>query len=207
MRLASVLVAAGGGDGGRAADLGRQVSWNRRSRGFGGVGRGRVGRKSGAGNEARTRDLNLGKVALYQLSYSRLEGRSDIVGGRRPESRPRRPGARPGCGARSGCRKRPGRRARRQPLGRPGAGLDHRDEIGRPNAQDLGDLDEFEDIEPALARLELPDEGVRAPELGSQRSLGQLRSVPRPDEMGNERSMLRAAQLLHGVPPKWMHHS
>jgi hypothetical protein len=28
-------------------------------------------RKFGAGNEARTRDLNLGKVALYQLSYSR----------------------------------------------------------------------------------------------------------------------------------------
>jgi hypothetical protein len=27
---------------------------------------------SGAGNETRTRDLNLGKVALYQLSYSRL---------------------------------------------------------------------------------------------------------------------------------------
>ncbi len=27
----------------------------------------------GAGNEARTRDLNLGKVALYQLSYSRLD--------------------------------------------------------------------------------------------------------------------------------------
>ena len=26
----------------------------------------------GAGNETRTRDLNLGKVALYQLSYSRL---------------------------------------------------------------------------------------------------------------------------------------
>ena len=25
----------------------------------------------GAGNGARTRDLNLGKVALYQLSYSR----------------------------------------------------------------------------------------------------------------------------------------
>src|SRR6267154_5385099 len=25
----------------------------------------------GAGNESRTRDLNLGKVALYQLSYSR----------------------------------------------------------------------------------------------------------------------------------------
>ena len=29
--------------------------------------------KSGAGNESRTRDLNLGKVALYQLSYSRVE--------------------------------------------------------------------------------------------------------------------------------------
>ena len=27
--------------------------------------------KDGAGNESRTRDLNLGKVALYQLSYSR----------------------------------------------------------------------------------------------------------------------------------------
>jgi hypothetical protein len=28
--------------------------------------------QSGAGNESRTRDLNLGKVALYQLSYSRV---------------------------------------------------------------------------------------------------------------------------------------
>ena len=27
--------------------------------------------ENGAGNEVRTRDLNLGKVALYQLSYSR----------------------------------------------------------------------------------------------------------------------------------------
>ncbi|CAI8690879.1 conserved hypothetical protein [Burkholderia sp. IT-111MI5] len=26
----------------------------------------------GAGDESRTRDLNLGKVALYQLSYSRI---------------------------------------------------------------------------------------------------------------------------------------
>ena len=34
--------------------------------------------KYGAGNEARTRDLNLGKVALYQLSYSRSE-RGGIV--------------------------------------------------------------------------------------------------------------------------------
>ena len=31
----------------------------------------------GAGNESRTRDLNLGKVALYQLSYSRLECEHD----------------------------------------------------------------------------------------------------------------------------------
>ena len=28
---------------------------------------------TGAGEESRTLDLNLGKVALYQLSYSRLE--------------------------------------------------------------------------------------------------------------------------------------
>ena len=27
----------------------------------------------GAGEESRTLDLNLGKVALYQLSYSRME--------------------------------------------------------------------------------------------------------------------------------------
>ena len=29
---------------------------------------------SGAGNRVRTGDLNLGKVALYQLSYSREGG-------------------------------------------------------------------------------------------------------------------------------------
>ncbi len=29
----------------------------------------------GAGNEIRTRDPNLGKVVLYQLSYSRVEVR------------------------------------------------------------------------------------------------------------------------------------
>jgi hypothetical protein len=28
--------------------------------------------QSGAGEESRTLDLNLGKVALYQLSYSRM---------------------------------------------------------------------------------------------------------------------------------------
>jgi hypothetical protein len=30
--------------------------------------------KFGAGNETRTRDPDLGKVVLYQLSYSRIEG-------------------------------------------------------------------------------------------------------------------------------------
>src|SRR5690606_39273376 len=30
-------------------------------------------RKPGAGNETRTRDPDLGKVVLYQLSYSRVE--------------------------------------------------------------------------------------------------------------------------------------
>ena len=30
-----------------------------------------LSQQSGAGDETRTRDLNLGKVALYQLSYSR----------------------------------------------------------------------------------------------------------------------------------------
>ena len=34
----------------------------------------------GAGNEARTRDLNLGKVALYQLSYSRTIFQLPIFG-------------------------------------------------------------------------------------------------------------------------------
>ena len=32
----------------------------------------RCATRTGAGNETRTRDLNLGKVALYQLSYSRV---------------------------------------------------------------------------------------------------------------------------------------
>ena len=32
------------------------------------------GSEIGAGNETRTRDPDLGKVVLYQLSYSRLEG-------------------------------------------------------------------------------------------------------------------------------------
>ncbi len=34
---------------------------------------------TGAGDGIRTRDINLGKVALYQLSYSRLEGLRDIL--------------------------------------------------------------------------------------------------------------------------------
>ena len=31
--------------------------------------------ENGAGDEIRTRDINLGKVALYQLSYSRTGAR------------------------------------------------------------------------------------------------------------------------------------
>jgi hypothetical protein len=31
--------------------------------------------QTGAGEESRTLDLNLGKVALYQLSYSRINNR------------------------------------------------------------------------------------------------------------------------------------
>jgi hypothetical protein len=33
----------------------------------------------GAGNETRTRDLNLGKVALYQLSYTRISDNKPVV--------------------------------------------------------------------------------------------------------------------------------
>ena len=43
--------------------------------------------KFGAGNETRTRDLNLGKVVLYQLSYSRVEG-AILQAGRRNRQRP-----------------------------------------------------------------------------------------------------------------------
>ena len=35
---------------------------------------------SGAGDETRTRDINLGKVALYQLSYTRRVKRSFTTG-------------------------------------------------------------------------------------------------------------------------------
>jgi hypothetical protein len=38
-------------------------------------------REFGAGNEVRTRDLNLGKVALYQLSYSRGKQGADYRSG------------------------------------------------------------------------------------------------------------------------------
>ena len=34
----------------------------------------------GAGEESRTLDLNLGKVALYQLSYSRVKQKRDYKG-------------------------------------------------------------------------------------------------------------------------------
>ena len=37
-----------------------------------------LSRHPGAGDESRTRDLNLGKVALYQLSYSRIRPAKDL---------------------------------------------------------------------------------------------------------------------------------
>jgi hypothetical protein len=39
----------------------------------------RRGRKNGAGDRIRTGDIDLGKVALYQLSYSRVPGNANIV--------------------------------------------------------------------------------------------------------------------------------
>ena len=36
----------------------------------------------GAGNRVRTGDLDLGKVALYQLSYSRISSKALILGRR-----------------------------------------------------------------------------------------------------------------------------
>ncbi len=35
--------------------------------------------KKGAGDETRTRDINLGKVALYQLSYTRVVGKEGTL--------------------------------------------------------------------------------------------------------------------------------
>ena len=44
--------------------------------------------KSGAGNETRTRDPNLGKVVLYQLSYSRVRTRNSKGWGMAVKLRP-----------------------------------------------------------------------------------------------------------------------
>src|SRR3954454_6358677 len=54
--------------------------------------------ESGAGDESRTRDLNLGKVTLYQLSHSRETKANFTVAASRGSSR-------------SGCAPRPARRA------------------------------------------------------------------------------------------------
>jgi hypothetical protein len=62
-----------------------------------------------AGNGTRTRDPNLGKVVLYQLSYSRIDqrtanlGRIAPAGNRRPILPGRRPGAGPGSGGEGAC--------------------------------------------------------------------------------------------------------
>jgi hypothetical protein len=66
-RRSWILVAWGGIEYERRTRLTR-VSWF-------------LGDIHGAGNEARTRDLNLGKVALYQLSYSRAGQRKSPPSG------------------------------------------------------------------------------------------------------------------------------
>ena len=48
--------------------------------------------KCGAGEESRTLDLNLGKVALYQLSYSRVKQKRDYKGTRRSVKHGTNPG-------------------------------------------------------------------------------------------------------------------
>jgi hypothetical protein len=42
---------------------------------------------TGAGDETRTRDINLGKVALYQLSYTRVEDAQTITARRESSMR------------------------------------------------------------------------------------------------------------------------
>ena len=49
----------------------RSTGWRRKKRGAGDCSRPRVRIRTRAGNGTRTRDPNLGKVVLYQLSYSR----------------------------------------------------------------------------------------------------------------------------------------
>ena len=47
-------------------------------------------KKDGAGDEIRTRDIDLGKVALYQLSYSRLKNEASIFPDRPRSVKPER---------------------------------------------------------------------------------------------------------------------
>src|SRR5262245_33292887 len=75
-------------------------------------------RCSGAGNESRTRDLNLGKVALYQLSYSRIGLR--IISADLPLSKKPQPGVTPGsCVPQDAARPSSGRKASSKPSARP----------------------------------------------------------------------------------------
>ncbi len=60
--------------------------------------------QSGAGNETRTRDPDLGKVVLYQLSYSRLELIEHRHGTRDPPTLARLGGWRP-LGESNPCRR------------------------------------------------------------------------------------------------------
>jgi hypothetical protein len=70
--------------------------------------------KSGAGNETRTRDPDLGKVVLYQLSYSRLEARHSSV---EPAATANGPGPAPSAAAFSQMEPRGGTDVRAECVG------------------------------------------------------------------------------------------
>src|SRR5208282_4671413 len=67
--------------------------------------RARALQSDGAGNEARTRDLNLGKVALYQLSYSRFVRARRLYWAAAASQGTAPPGRRPRAGAPPGQRR------------------------------------------------------------------------------------------------------
>ena len=67
--------------------------------------------ESGAGEESRTLDLNLGKVALYQLSYSRIE-QPAILKGRAPPVKPSRRSKSPPCAGNTASKSPSGPRPR-----------------------------------------------------------------------------------------------
>ena len=51
---------------------------NKKKNGMAGQGKAAFG-VNGAGDEARTRDIQLGRLKLYQLSYSRVHTRNTLI--------------------------------------------------------------------------------------------------------------------------------